>query len=176
MGQKSDTIFTESIRYFLFLAAKQQGVIASGSDTVPADFHVPADFDFEQAPPRFQQKVLRRMLENFITEFEEMEDLPTLPEDSLKDIKDGLIKVRNGFISLNENDNQDKDFKIKLAAVKTDLTAVNDLLKSALSYLFVAISELEDNKGKKTYEYFHSLEECRDVMSNIKMHLRAWPE
>jgi hypothetical protein len=172
MGQKSDTIYSESIRYFL---AVERKVIVSGSDTIPDDFSVPPDFDFKQAPPRFQQKVFKKMLENFIRTFEEA-DLQALPDDAIRDIKDGLNTVKSGFISLKENDNPDKDFKIELTAVNKDLRAVNEPLKKALAYMSAAISEFEDNGGKKTFEYNFALENCRDVMSDIKMDLRAWPE
>jgi hypothetical protein len=172
MGQKSDTIYNEAIRYFL---AVQNKVIVAGSDAVPDDFHVPADFDLKKQLPKFQRKVYRKMLDSFIVTFEE-ENLRTLPIDTIKDIEDGLNRVRGGFFSLKENDSTDKGFKIELSAVNQDLLAVHEPLKKALAYVSAAISEFEDNGGKKTAEYILSLQDCRDMMSEIKMQLRAWLE
>lgn len=175
MGQKSDTIYNEAIRYFL---AVQNNVMVAGSDAVPADFHVPDGFDLKkQLLPKFQQKVYRKMLDSFIVTFEE-QNLRTLPIDTIKDIEDGLYMVRGGFFSLKEkeNDRTDKNFNVELNAVKSDLLAVHEPLKEALVYVSAAISEFEDNGGKKTAEYMLSLQNCRDKMSEIKMQLRAWLE
>jgi hypothetical protein len=172
--QTSDTIYNEAIRYFLAVNAK---VIVVENDTVPADFHVPTDFDLEQASPRFQQKVYRKMLESFIKTFEKQK-LRELTIESIRDLEDGLDMVINGFFSLKEkeNDSTDKDFNIELNAVKQDLLAVNEPLKEALSEVGAAIAEYDDNGGKKTAKYILSLQNCRDKMSEIKIHLRAWLE
>lgn len=175
MGQKSVTIYNEAIRYFL---AVQNNVIVAGSDAVPDGFHVPADFDPEkQLLPKFQQKVYRKMLESFIKTFEEV-NLRELTIESIRDIEDGLNMVRSGFFSLKEkeNDRTDKNFNVELNTVKSDLLAVNEPLKKALAFVSAAITEFEDNGGKKTAEYRLSLEDCRDMMSEIKIQLRAWLE
>lgn len=172
MGEASETIFSNSIRYFL---AAEKGVLVSGTDIVPDTFTIPSDFKFEQAPPKFQQKVHRKMLENFIREFEETEDLLLLSDNSLRDIKDGLNKVGKGFYTLKENDSKLNEVKIELKAVKMDIEAVHLLLREALAFVYAALSEFEDNGGKRTHDYFLSLLNCRDKMSEIKLHLRAWP-
>jgi len=171
MGEASETIFRNSILYFL---AVEKGVLVAGTMSVPDNFSIPDDFDFKQAPPKFQQKVLRKMLENFIREFEETEDLLLLSDDSLRDIKDGLNKVGNGFYTLKENDSQLKEVKIELKEVKKDIDAVHPLLRDALAFVYAALSEFEDNGDKKTHDYFLSLLNCRDKMSEIKLQLRAW--
>jgi hypothetical protein len=171
MGEASETIFNESIRYFLAVAASES---VSESDAVSDTFKIPDTFDFKQALPKFQQKVFKKMLENFIREFEETEDLQLLPDDSLKDIRDGLNKVGNGFYLLIENNSTSKDVKMELKDVKKELEYVHPLLMEAQAFVYAAIVELAENNGKKTYDYFLLLLKCRHKMSDIKLQLRAW--